>query len=229
VRAGQRFRADLPTRSMTVSEVGAERAAQPASSATANAASAEVTEPDQAPSAPPATEAPAGKAAEPRPAPTPLPSAPWSELVARGQFETVLAKASERGTDDCEASCSAGDLRALADAARYTGRGALAEGALKALRTRFGSTKDGRTAAFLLGRLYEGRGSLSQADRYYDTYLRESPSGDLAAEALAGQMRVALAQSGKGAAEPIARKYLSLYPNGVHAQTARGIALGAHP
>jgi hypothetical protein len=168
----------------------------------------------------PAAEAPAGRSA---------PSAssePWSELVARGQFETVIAKAGEHGAHGCETSCSAGDLRALADAARYTGRGALAEGALKALRDRFGSTKDGRTAAFLLGRLYEARGSMSQAERWYDTYLHELPSGDLAAEALAGQMRVVLARSGGSAAAPIARKYLSLYPNGVHAQTARGIVAG---
>lgn len=233
VRAGQRFRADLRTRSMTVSELGAERAALPAASAGAQPANeAAEPEPEPAPVMPTPPEASPGRTVEPsaRPAPAPLPTAPWSELVARGQFETVLAKASERGTEDCEASCSAGDLRALADAARYTGRNALAEGALKALRARFGSTKEGRTAAFLLGRLYEARGSMSQADRFYDTYLRESPAGDLAAEALAGRMRSALALSGKAAAEPIARKYLSLYPNGVHAQTARGIVAGTpHP
>ena len=228
VRAGQRFRADLRTRSMTVSELGAERVAAPAASAETELATPERNEPEPAPVVPAPPEAPAGRTPEPsaRPAPTPLPSAPWSELVARGQFETVLAKASERGAAECEASCSAIDLRALADAARYTGRNTLAEGALTALRTRFGATKEGRTAAFLLGRLYEARGSMSQADRFYDTYLRESPSGELAAEALAGRMRSALALSGKAAAEPIARKYLSLYPNGVHAQTARGIVAG---
>jgi len=35
-------------------------------------------------------------------------------VVARGQFETVVAKASERGSHECEKNCSAGDLRALA-------------------------------------------------------------------------------------------------------------------
>jgi TolA-binding protein len=142
----------------------------------------------------------------------------------------VIAKASERGTNDCKASCSASELRALADAARYTGRSTLAEGALQALRTRYGSAKEGRTAAFLLGRIYEARGSMSQAERAYAAYLRELPSGELAAEALAGQMRAVLALSGRSAAEPIARRYLAIYPNGVHAQTARGIVAGTqHP
>jgi hypothetical protein len=150
----------------------------------------------------------------------------WSTLVARGQFETVVAKASERGAAECESSCSAADLRALADAARYTGRGAMAESALLSLRRRFGGTREGRSASFLLGRLDEARGSMAEAGRWYDTYLRELPGGDLAAEALAGKMRAVFAGAGRAAAEPLATEYLARYPNGVHAQTARGILAG---
>jgi hypothetical protein len=231
VRAGQRFRADLGTRSMTVNDVAAEVAA-PSAGSTAPAGSV-----DDAPASVPTparpeepTPAAPSELAPPRPTPSTSSSEPWSTLVARGQFETVVAKAGERGTHECEASCSAADLRALADAARYTGRSTVAEGALKALRGRFASAKEGRAAAFLLGRMYEARGSLSEAGRWYDTYLSELPSGDLAAEALAGKMRVVQSSSGRAAAEPIARKYLSLYPNGVHVETARGIVAGTpHP
>ena len=235
VRAGQRFRADLGTRSMTVNDVAAEVvAATLAPSAPAAAPAGSVDDAAPVPTAAPSEE-PSGPGASSEPvparsAPLPLSSEPWSTLVARGQFETVVAKAGERGTQECEASCSASDLKALADAARYIGRGAVAEGALKALRSRFPSAKEGRAAAFLLGRLYEARGALHDAGRWYDTYLGELPGGDLAAEALAGKMRVVLGTSGKAAAEPIARKYLSLYPNGVHVETARGIAAGTpHP
>jgi len=246
VRAGQRFRADLGTRSMTVNDVAAEVAtavALPRAAETTNGDEPKAPAPARPASsgdaAAPATTAANGDAASPgattelapaRPGVLPSSSEPWSALVARGQFETVVAKAGERGTHDCEASCSAADLRALADAARYTGRSAMAEGALKALRGRFGSSKEGRAAAFLLGRLAEARGSMSEAGRWYDTYLGDLPGGDLAAEALAGKMRTVMATSGKAAAEPVARKYLSLYPNGVHAQTARGIVAGTpHP
>lgn len=231
VRAGQRFRADLGTRSMTVNDVAAEVAtseAVPSSPAAAPAASPGESQPVPAPAAP-TGDAPSTTTSEPiatHPAPN-VSAEPWSTLVARGQFETVVAKAGERGTHECEAGCSAADLRALADAARYTGRGAMAEGALKALRTRFATTKEGRAAAFLLGRMYEARGSTVEAGRWYDAYLAELPGGDLAAEALAGKMRVVLATSGKAAADPVARKYLSLYPNGVHVETARGIVAGA--
>jgi hypothetical protein len=231
VRAGQRFRADLGTRSMTVNEVAAEVATAVALPRAAESANGEEPKGAVAPTANGEAPSPAATELAPaRPAPVPTQSEPWSTLVARGQFETVVAKAGERGTRDCEASCGAADLRALADAARYTGRSAMAERALKALRGRFGSSKEGRSAAFLLGRLAEAGGSASEAGRWYDTYLAELPGGDLAAEALAGKMRTVMATSGKAAAEPVARKYLSLYPNGVHAQTARGIVAGPpHP
>jgi hypothetical protein len=94
------------------------------------------------------------------------------------------------------------------------------------LRRRFGGTRDGRSAAFLLGRLDEARGASAEAGRWYDTYLRELPAGDLAAEALAGKMRITFASAGRAAAEPLATEYLARYPNGVHAQTARGILAG---
>ncbi len=223
VRAGQRFRADLGTRSMTVGDrvQGANAASLKPEPPNANQPSAASREgaTETTPSAP----ASATEATSARPSSSAAPSEPWPSLVARGQFETVVAKAGERGTSECEATCSASELRAVADAARYTGRSAMAEGALRALRSRFGASKEGRAAAFLLGRLDEARGSMTTAERWYDTYLRELPGGDLAAEALAGKMRAVLATSGKRAAEPVAEKYLSLYPNGVHAQTARGI------
>jgi len=230
VRAGQRFRADLGTRSMTVNDVAAEVATAVALPQAPEAASAAEPKTPALPTSNGDAPSPAATTELAPARPLPLSSEPWSALVARGQFETVVAKAGERGTHDCEASCGAADLRALADAARYTGRSAMAEGALKALRGRFGASKEGRAAAFTLGRLAEARGSMSEAGRWYDTYLGELPGGDLAAEALAGKMRTVMATSGKAAAEPVARKYLSLYPNGVHAQTARGIVAGTpHP
>jgi hypothetical protein len=36
-------------------------------------------------------------------------------------------------------------------------------------------------------------------------------------------MRTVLSLSGRAAAQPIARDYLTRYPTGVHAKTARGI------
>jgi len=245
VRSGQRFRADLATRSMTVIDA---LAAEPARAAARPAANTAAANPGPAAPAalPPLPAASANEAndgapaetaahaeAEPKAAtrseptahasPTPLASESWPVLVARGQFETVVAKAGERGASECERACSASDLRALADAARYTGRASMAESALLSLRRRFGTSRESRSAAFLLGRVEEARGDTARAERWYDTYLREVPAGELAAEALAGKMRAVLAREGRTAAAPLATQYLARYPNGVHAESARGI------
>jgi hypothetical protein len=243
VRAGQRFRADLGSRSMTVIDAlqpaaatnappldaAVPRAAAISGSATPAPLATREGEANEHPRADVATKGeleakPAAHAeATARALATSRSAESWSVLVARGQFETVVAKAGERGASECERACSAADLKALADAARYTGRSGMAESALLSLRRRFGGTREGRSAAFLLGRLEEARGATAAAERWYDTYLRELPAGDLAAEALAGKMRTVFASNGRAAATPLASEYLTRYPNGVHAQTARGI------
>lgn len=228
VRAGQRFRADLASRSMTVIDSTApSAAASPSAAAASSAVAAPAPTENTTLPATAETSEPApgthGEVSVERPAPSAVAPESWSALVARGQFETVVAKAGDRGASECESACSAADLKALADAARYTGRSSLAESALLSLRRRFGATRDGRAAAFMLGRLNEGRGNAAAAQRWYETYLNELPAGDLAAEALAGKMRTVLATAGRASAEPIAEQYLARYPNGVHAKTARDI------
>jgi TolA-binding protein len=211
VRKGQRFRATVGDRSMTLL--------------------------DSAP-APSPTDAPAVEAAAPvanLDGPQVPPVAPsgsksiakhetWQELVGRGEFESVVAAASARGIDGCISGCSAADLRSLADAARYTSRNDLAERSLLSLRQRFPGSSASAAAAFLLGRIYESRGQASAAQRWYETYGAEAPDGEFAAEALAGKMRSVATTRGSAAAKPIALEYLSRYPKGVHVKTARKIA-----
>lgn len=144
----------------------------------------------------------------------------WASMIAKGEFKRVVAAAHARGTSSCLATCDASELGALADAARYTGQTQLAEQSLLALRVRFSATSGSR-AAFLLGRLEEGRGNQAQARSWYEISLREAPAGAFAAESLAGRMRVVNALSGRAQAAPIAKEYLRLYPRGVHAATAR--------
>jgi hypothetical protein len=75
----------------------------------------------------------------------------------------------------------------------------------------------------LLGRTHESRMLLPAAERWYETYLDESPYGEFAAEALAGKMQV-LARSGAASAKPVALEYLRRYPQGVQVKAARKIA-----
>ena len=221
VRAGQRFRAAVASRSLMVTEgdvlqlvaPSAEAAAIPA--APAAPAAAGVAPPAPAPAAPAST-AVSSKSAPRRES--------WQELLTRGDFESIVIAAHGRGLDACITSCAAGDLRSLADAARYTGRGELAEKCLLALRRRFPTGQHAAAAAFMLGRTQETRNQPTSAQRWYETYLAETPDGEFAAEALAGKMRAVTTTRGPASAKPLALEYLRRYPQGVHVKTARKIA-----
>lgn len=231
VHGGQRFRASLLDGSLRVENL-TERAAQKAEPA-ADAASA-----TPIPSAASVTHEPALPAetsAKSRSRTRTAPSAErasdnasesWPELVRRGEFRAVVTAAEARGIGACLASCTAAELRAAADAARYLGNAELAEKSLRALRQRFGSRGPAAAAAFLLGRMSESAGRLADADRWYRTYLSETSSGEFAADALAGRMRVTSAREGRAAARPLALEYLRKYPNGVQAPAAKKLGAG---
>ena len=151
----------------------------------------------------------------------PLAAASYADLVRAGAFEQVVNAATQAGLAQTLARNSAEDVRALADAARYLHRTELAVRSLTVLRARFPGSHHSAAAAFLLGRTYENAEQAEAARRFYDLYERESPSGEFAAEALAGRMRTAAALEGESAGRAIAKQYLERYPRGVHAKTAR--------
>lgn len=236
VRAGQQLLASLPSRSLTLSELSTvpvgSSLAGPAELAVATAANA------SAPALAAEPRADVDMASPPQPSVALQPQATasasaqaspsqghisWSKLLAKGQFEAIVRLAESPDHPNCAEHCSATDLRALAEAARYVGRTDLAESTLLALRRRFPEHVESKKAAFLLGRLYEARADRGRAESWYQTYLRESPSSELAADALAGQMRVVRRARGVKAAEPLAREYLRRYPDGVHASAAQQI------
>jgi TolA-binding protein len=218
VRAGQRFRASLLDGTIRVENPTAHTADEADAKAPATAPSvapaAGVRPPDAAPGRAGHTKAPAsaGNGAD-----------SWPELVHRGQFQAVVDAAQSRGLEGCLASCSATDVRALAEAARYSGQSALAERSLRALRQRFAGSSESAAAAFLLGRMSETRGQTAEADRWYQAYLTEAPRGQFAADALAGRMRAVSSLKGAAAARPLASSYLQKYPDGVQAPAARKI------
>jgi hypothetical protein len=222
VRAGQSFRASVRDGVVKVDD-GQKR---------------EAVERPQAPPAPPAAEVPAAEPpsaasdiASPGTTKKPLAVEPvppaeesWTKRVRRGAFSEVVAAAQARGIDDCLTRCSLPDVRALADAARYTGAPELATRALTALRARAKGTEDAATAAFLLGRTAESTGDLAAADRWYSTYSSESKTGTLAAEALAGRMLAASRAGAPARARELAREYLERYPDGAAVRAARRLA-----
>jgi FecR protein len=145
----------------------------------------------------------------------------WTKQVAQGRFNDVLAQAEQRGMSRTLDSGSLEELSALADAARYAGRGPIAKRVLLAQRQRFPSSSAARDAAFFLGRLAEDSGG--GAVDWYERYVSESPRGAYASQAFGRKMMLLYKQRGATAARPVATEYLARYPNGPYAAAARKI------
>jgi hypothetical protein len=156
--------------------------------------------------------------------------ASWSRLVASGDFQAVVQEAERRGIEHALETGSREDLAALADAARYLRRVGLAERVLAAQRHRFPGSRHAREAAFFLGRLAEDSSTeLAVAVDWYDRYLVEAPAGSYASEALGRKMIATEKLRGAGSARAIAQQYLSRFPRGTYAGSARKLLLEERP
>jgi hypothetical protein len=150
-------------------------------------------------------------------------SSSWDKLVAKGRFADVVREAEAVGIGTVLSSRGGSDLKALAQAARYTGDRALSLRAFSALRDRFASSEAGRPASFFIARLQEEQGSPREALRWLSIYLGEAPRGVYAAEALGRRLMLTERVSGRASAAPLAREYLERFPQGAYAASARAI------
>jgi TolA-binding protein len=196
-----------------------------ASAAEADAATAAPTAGpmEPAPAAAPAVKpngTPPAPAVSSAPPPAPPAAPTWRQLVARGDYQAVLAEADAKGLDVVLQSGSAAELEALSDAARYAGRIAAAERVLRTMRERFPGTASAREAAFLLGRLADESGNASAALGWYERYLQEAPADSLTAEALGRKMQVLQRTGQTEQARSIAERYLERFPEGAYASYA---------
>ena len=98
--------------------------------------------------------------------------------------------------------------------------------ALLALRKRFSSHTLASEAAFHLGRIEETAEDRKAALGWYTQYLKDSPRGVFAAEALGRQMEGVAHLQGRSAARPLAEQYLKRFPSGDFADTARMLVQG---
>ncbi|HMJ15119.1 MAG TPA: FecR family protein [Polyangiaceae bacterium] len=151
-----------------------------------------------------------------------IPATPsWSQLVADGDFGSVLQAARAKGLEQSLNQSSLKDLVALSDAARYLGNRDLARRALLAQRSRFRASGAARGAAFLLGRMADDAGSSSEALNWYETYASETPNGPFASEALGRKLVVLVGMKNISSARSVAESYLKRFPRGAHAAYAK--------
>jgi TolA-binding protein len=147
----------------------------------------------------------------------------WMSALSENGAADILADADRRGTTSVLDRADSEDLWALANAARYSGRHALAGQALNAHRRRFPSSDRSREAAFLLGRLHDGDPDPAEALRWYDRYLVEAHDGMGVADALGRKMTLLERSNRRTEALAVAREYLRRSPRGTYANAARAL------
>ncbi len=122
----------------------------------------------------------------------PVTTPPWRTHLAREEYAQAVAWIEKQGVSAFADQASLADLQAMANAARYAGRGQTALVLLVSLRTRFPGTGPASTAAFLMGRVYsEQLKDHRAAVSWFSTYLAEVPAGSLVEEALGRKMDAA--------------------------------------
>jgi len=144
----------------------------------------------------------------------------WSELARQGRHVEAYASAERAGFEAvCERS-GAEDVLLLGDVARLAGEPERAARAYGAVRRRFSGSPSAARAAFALGRL-RVETDRAGAERWFDTYVREEPSGPLVQAAHDWLFELAMSSGDARRQQARARSYLDLYPTGAHAEDAR--------
>jgi hypothetical protein len=147
----------------------------------------------------------------------------WESLLASRRYREAIDDAEAQGLP---AICDRADVAALlrlGDAARFGGRVESAAMVLRRLRERFPQDERASVAAFHLGRMAFDQSAYDDALGWFQTYLRERPTGPLAREA-SGRVVEALERGGHHErARAAASRYLQDFPNGPHAELARSI------
>ena len=213
LRAGQMLRVSLRHQTSTIGPAAAPEVDR--SPGAGPPADTEASPPSMAPP-------PVGRQVRP-PSPRWIPR-DWAAAVAEGKATAVLAEAEKRGLPAVLDLAAGDDLWALANAARYVGRYALARQALAAQRRRFPGSERAQEAAFLLGRLADGAAAgPEEALGWYDRYLLEAPDGPHVSDALGRRMTVLERCGRREEALTVARDYLQRFPRGIYANAARAI------
>lgn len=140
----------------------------------------------------------------------------WQKALTDGTPAEAVSAVKAAGESHVLSSASSQQLWSLSQSARLSGRPELARDALLALRTRHGTR--GQTS-YLLGKISADQlGETSEAIAWFETYLKETPGGSLAEQAMG---RLAELQAGTSAGQRAAKRYVENYPRGSYANFCR--------
>lgn len=196
VRKGQFLRVEVPSDARASAEASREN----------NSTAADVPKavPDE-PSAPSPERSKSGQA-----------PSDWEKALSEGKPEEAISAVKSAGESHVLNAASSQQLWSLSQSARLSGQPVLARDALLALRKRHGTR--GQTS-YLLGKISADQlGATSEAITWFETYLKETPGGSLAEQAMG---RLAELQAGTSAGRRAAKRYLEHYPRGSYANFCR--------
>jgi TolA-binding protein len=148
----------------------------------------------------------------------------WRDVARKGDLRRAFALADAHGFQSVCDIATPAELLVLGDGARLSGRPDRATEALLTLRRKYPHDPRRAAAAFALGKVaFDQRHAYGQAAEWFATCIREQPTGPLVRESRGRQIE-ALRNAGDAAgAQRAAREYLSLYPDGPHADVARSV------
>jgi len=148
----------------------------------------------------------------------------WSALAKQGKYKESLSLAEMLGFDRLINEVGENDLLLLANAARYSGDTPRARQAQLKLRQRFAGHRSAALAAFYLARsALDIEHQPDMAIHWFETFLTESPHGDLAALARAHLMSLWLNIGQRERARHVALDYLRYHPDGAQGAQARSL------
>lgn len=143
----------------------------------------------------------------------------WRQACAAGKYDQAFTHGVD-GLPQVLDRSSEGELLEFANCLRYAGRSAEAERALLKLRDRFPRSRGAILSSYHLARLSQRKGGRDAAIRWFETYLTESPQGQLAANARAELVRLYSQRGNSARARAAAREYLRHHPRGSFASQA---------
>jgi len=154
----------------------------------------------------------------------------WQTLARRGEHAKAAKLVERSGVERVAQPLGPEQLLKLADVMRIGGWPADATYVLRRLRTRFPGTVPAAISAYTLGVMaFDQRHAYAEASKWFDTYLREQPTGELTREALGRQMEAEERAGRRSDAEIAARKYLQAFPDGPHRDIAKRLTHSATP
>jgi tetratricopeptide (TPR) repeat protein len=112
----------------------------------------------------------------------------------------------------------------LGNAARFSGKWALAQEAYLSARSSSDLGARSLSAYYLARVALDGQGNTTEATRWFYTYLREAPNGELSASARARLMDLLEKAGDRSRARKVAEEYVKVHPNGPHLDRARRLS-----